>query len=95
MTIRIYYSNDYKQDLKILTPNDSELEEEIEKRIRWFKCKPTDERIENHALIGKLKGFWAFSITGDIRILYEWIGKNRARFLAIGGHSKVYTGKAN
>lgn len=95
MTIRIYYSSSYNQDIKILTSNDSNLEGEIEKRIKWFRRKPTDERIVNHVLTGKLKGFWAFSITDDIRILYEWIGKNKVRFLAIGGHGKVYARKAN
>ncbi len=38
-----------------------------------------------------MKGKFAFSITGDMRIIYEWLGKNTVRFLAIGGHKKVYT----
>ena len=38
-----------------------------------------------------MKGKFAFSITNDIRIIYEWLGKNTVRFLAIGGHKKVYT----
>ncbi len=37
-----------------------------------------------------MKGKWAFSITDDIRIVYEWKTKNVVRFLAIGGHEKVY-----
>jgi len=37
-----------------------------------------------------MKGKWAFSVTDDIRIVYEWLGKTTVRFLAIGRHSKVY-----
>ena len=37
---------------------------------------------------------WAFSITDDIRIVYEWLNKNTVRFLAIGGHNRVYKRKA-
>jgi mRNA-degrading endonuclease YafQ of YafQ-DinJ toxin-antitoxin module len=70
--------------------NNSELEEEIIKRINWFRRRPDDERLENHALRKRMKGKWAFSITDDIRIVYEWKTKNVARFLAIGGHEKVY-----
>jgi mRNA-degrading endonuclease YafQ of YafQ-DinJ toxin-antitoxin module len=37
-----------------------------------------------------MKGKWAFSITDDIRIIYEWKDKNVVRFLAIGTHPEVY-----
>jgi len=40
-----------------------------------------------------MKGKFAFSITDDIRIVYEWLGKSTVRFLAIGEHEKVYTSK--
>jgi len=41
-----------------------------------------------------MRGKFSFSITGDVRIVYEWLGRNEVRFLAIGGHRKVY-GKVN
>jgi mRNA-degrading endonuclease YafQ of YafQ-DinJ toxin-antitoxin module len=50
-------------------------------------------RLSNHALTKSMKGKWAFSITDDIRIIYEKIGPQTIRFLAIGKHTEVYGNK--
>lgn len=63
----------------------------ILQKVKLFVNKPNDTRLDNHALRKRMKGKYAFSITDDIRIVYEWIGKKTVRFLAIGGHNKVYT----
>lgn len=88
--VRIQHSPDFIKDLHTLVLENPEIVKEVNERITWFRKKPYDNRLRNHALRGKLSGFWAFSITSDIRIVYLWLGKNRARFLGIGGHSKVY-----
>ncbi|MDO8340457.1 MAG: hypothetical protein Q7T59_00605 [Candidatus Woesebacteria bacterium] len=67
------------------------LDKEVEKRVNWFKKNPNDTRLRNHLLKKRMKGKYAFSINGDVRIVYEWLGKNKVRFLAIGGHNRVYT----
>lgn len=87
---KVDYSAGYISDLNTLLLNNYELKEEIIKRIKWFRKKPSDSRLDDHILTGKLAGRCAFSITDDIRILYKWVGKNRVLFLAIGGHGKVY-----
>jgi mRNA-degrading endonuclease YafQ of YafQ-DinJ toxin-antitoxin module len=56
---------------------------------------PDDTRLDRHPLTKKMGGKWAFSITDDIRIVYEWLGKNTVRFLAIGKHRKVYFRKSS
>lgn len=61
-----------------------------DERIKIFERKPNDTPLHNHVLKRKMKGKWAFSVTGDIRIVYEWKSKTVVRFLAIGGHKKVY-----
>jgi len=88
--LRIKYGANYHQDYKKLLGKQPELTEEVNTRVEWFKKNPGDTRLNNHNLKKKMKGQWAFSITGDIRIVYRWIGKNEVRFLAIGGHKKVY-----
>ncbi len=93
--IRVTYSTIYIQDYRDLLSKNQDLVEEVDKRIKWFRDKPSDTRLGNHQLTGKLAGRWAFSITGEIRILYKLIGKNRVIFLAIGGHNKVYARKVN
>lgn len=71
--------------------DNNELLDKIQHLINLFILNTEDTRLRNHALRKRMKGKFAFSITGDMRIIYEWLGKNTVRFLAIGGHKKVYT----
>ncbi len=70
-----------------------DLEPVITQRIRWFKKNPKDTRLDNHLLLKPMEDKWAFSITDDLRIVYDWTTKTTARFLDIGPHSKVYAKK--
>ena len=88
--VKVKLSGKFDANYKELISSDSELESVIWDRIVIFHNKSSDTRLHNHKLKGKLKGKWAFSITDDIRIVYEWKTKNVVRFLAIGRHEKVY-----
>lgn len=63
---------------------------EVEQCIKRFRNNPVDTRLRNHQLHRTLFGQWAFSVTGDIRIVYEWMSKTTVRFVAIGRHEVVY-----
>ena len=88
--IQIELNEDYIRDLKSLCQREPDLKEVVEKKANWFAKKPADERLENHPLGRDMAGLYAFRITGDIRIIYKWLGKNRVRFLAVGTHEEVY-----
>lgn len=45
--------------------------------------------LNDHALSGNLQGKRAFSITGDIRVIYVEL-EDRLIFLDIGTHNQVY-----
>lgn len=45
--------------------------------------------LHDHALSGKLKSRRAFSVSGDIRVIYEELEEAYV-FLDIGTHSQVY-----
>ncbi len=66
------------------------LENVVFEKTLLFSSNPNDTRLKNHPLTKRLQGKWAFSINDDIRIVYEWLGKNTVRFLAIGSHGNVY-----
>lgn len=91
--LKVQRHQGYINDLVDLLGSEPELAEQIEKRIGWFKKNPDDTRLDNHELEKELRGKWAFEITGDIRIVYRWMGRHEVRFLAIGGHLKVYNKK--
>lgn len=58
-------------------------------RVRLFEENPQNPLLLDHPLTGKLKNHRAFSITGDIRVVY-YIHKNTAYFIDIGTHNQVY-----
>jgi addiction module RelE/StbE family toxin len=88
--VKIKLSGRFDKDHRELINVSPEVESVIVERVKVFTNKTSDSRVRNHKLTGKLLGKWAFSITDDIRIVYEWKSKNTVRFLAIGGHEKVY-----
>ena len=91
--VKIKRRGDFSDMLKELTIQDGDLEKVMNERIKWFQNNPQDTRLDNHILKRSMVGKWAFSITDDIRIVYEWLNKNTVRFLAIGGHNRVYRRK--
>ena len=76
--------------LEVLLKNHPNLRNSIDTSEARFRDNPRDTRLRTHALRKKLHGKYAFSVNGDIRIVFEWSGKTTARFLAIGSHKKVY-----
>lgn len=59
------------------------------KRLERFKKGERDQPLNDHALTGDLKGKRAFSITGDVRVVYEETAEV-ITFLDIGTHNQVY-----
>lgn len=91
--INIQQSGDFHEQYLNIVKDNQELLDLIADTIRWFEKNPEDSRIRNHTLYKRMEGKWAFSITDDIRIVYEWLGTNTVRFLAIGTHPQVYNRK--
>lgn len=88
--LRIKRTGKFERGLDELCTRGPEIVELVYKNIELFKSNPEDTRLNNHPLTGRMSSKWAFSITNDIRIVYEKLGKKTVRFLAIGGHQKVY-----
>ena len=89
--LKIRLDGNFHSDYKQFIDSYPSLVKDVDQRVGWFVKNPDDSRLENHALMKRMKGKFAFIITGYMRIVYEWLGKKTVRFLAIGGHNKVYT----
>lgn len=86
--MKIVFSKRYLKSLKKLPV---ELKERVYKAITEFSNDPHNPRLRNHKLQGKLDGKRAFSITGDVRIIFEeFDGYVLVIFLDIGKHNQVY-----
>lgn len=88
--IKLQFRGRFDSEYRELITTQPDIKETVLKRINWFRKNPDDTRLDNHSLTGRLEGKWAFSVTQDIRIVYEWIGKTAVRFLRIGSHDLVY-----
>lgn len=59
-------------------------------RISLFKNNSRHSLLKDHALTGKKSQLRAFWITGNIRLVYFPVSKERVIFLDIGSHNQVY-----
>ena len=88
--LKIHNSGLFNSKYRSLIKNDKAMQSLILERIFLFRKNLDDTRLHNHPLKKSMEGKWSFSITNDIRIVYEWIGKTTVRFLMIGPHKDVY-----
>jgi addiction module RelE/StbE family toxin len=58
-------------------------------RLQLFMEGVRDYPLDDHALVGSMKGLRAFSIGGDLRVVYRETAEYY-EFLDIGSHNQVY-----
>lgn len=76
-----HFSERVKQNEKLL--------KQFEERLARFITGERGYPLNDHALTGKLVGKRAFSIAGDMRIIYVEL-EDAIVFLDIGTHNQVY-----
>lgn len=69
---------------------NTKLDKQAEKRINLFVKNLKHPSLKDHPLKGSKRNDRAFSITGDIRIVYRYLNSNTILFLDIGTHNQVY-----
>lgn len=63
---------------------------QTEERIALFKIDPKNPLLKDHGLTGAKRGLRAFSITGDIRVVYLPLSGDEVILIDIGSHNQVY-----
>ena len=86
----IEFSTDFKKAWKHRIAPFPKIVVRAEERIALFISNPRHSLLKNHALAGRKIQLRAFSITGDIRIVYAPFSKTNVRLLDIGTHNQVY-----
>lgn len=67
------------------------IQNKVDEKIRMFQKNPHDVILRNHPLKGKLFGKRAFSVSGDMRIVFQEYDSYMLVFiLDIGTHNQVY-----
>ncbi len=71
-----------------ISPNPK-LKNQFQARLKLFMEGIRDYPLDDHPLVGTMKGLRAFSVGGDLRVVYRETGKHY-EFLDIGSHNQVY-----
>ena len=69
--------------------NNSNLLEKFNYRYELFIKDKSNSLLHAHRLTGLMKGKQSFSITGDIRVIFQE-HEEKIEFLDIGTHNQVY-----
>jgi mRNA-degrading endonuclease YafQ of YafQ-DinJ toxin-antitoxin module len=64
----------------------SKLQDLADERDQIFRNNAFDLRLRTHALKGRLKGLWSYSIDARHRILFEFTAADAVLYHDIGSH---------
>lgn len=79
----------FKKSYKKRIVNKQKLVQKFTERVELFKQDSRNSILQDHALTGTKAGLRAFSVGGDMRVVYEKIG-DQVVFYDIGTHNQVY-----
>lgn len=79
----------FKKNYKLRVQPDPKLRSKFQERLSKFLSDSKLDELKDHKLTGNLEGFRAFSVTGDIRVVYRLLGED-IELYDIGSHNQVY-----
>ena len=85
----LYYKNEFKKSYKKRFAHDQKIKITIKEKIELFLENPHHPLLRVHPLQGVRKGYYSFSVTGNIRIIF-YIFQSDIYFVDIGSHNQVY-----
>lgn len=85
--MEIEISSHFLRKAKKLTLNE---QKNLSEKIEIFRKDPYNPSLKTHALTGKLKGLYSFSLTYSKRVVFTFVEKNKALLLDVGLHGEVY-----
>lgn len=90
MAVKILYSRTFLKHFKKRIVRNQKLSSEFDKRIILFSEDKNYPVLKNHRLSGIKSHLRSFSITGDIRVLYQQISDGEVILIDIGSRNQVY-----
>ncbi len=86
---RIEFTKQFQKRLKQRYGHQPKVVARLQRHLQLFKQRIRKEPINDHPLTGRLRGLRAFSVGGDVRVVYEET-TDRYLLLDIGSHNQVY-----
>ena len=85
--MEVSLSSHFLKRARMLSTKEKRL---LSQRIEWFRYDIHDPRLKSHALTGKLKGMYSFSLTYGKRVTYVLTSESAALLIDVGPHETVY-----
>ncbi|HLE48993.1 MAG TPA: type II toxin-antitoxin system mRNA interferase toxin, RelE/StbE family [Patescibacteria group bacterium] len=90
MAKKILYSRTFLKNYRKRIIRYSKISKRFDERLYLFAEDVNNPILKDHKLIGVKSDLRAFSITGDIRVIYKNISKDTVMFLDVGTHNQIY-----
>lgn len=87
---KVNFSHNFRKFYQKRVIAGSSLEQKYRQRFELFVVDPKNPILKDHGLTGKLSGYRAFWITGDVRVVYFLENDGSSTFVNIGSHNQVY-----
>ena len=87
--MRVNYHRNFKKNFRNRISPHGNLVKKFEERLELFLKDSKNPLLKDHALIGRRIRLRAFSVTGDIRVVY-FVRGGELYLLDVGTHSQVY-----
>lgn len=88
--MNLEFTASFKKSYQKRIAGKAVLVQKTRERIGLFRHDRRHPLLKDHALAGSMRIYRSFSITGDIRVVYQQVSEDRARFIDIGSHNQVY-----
>ncbi len=89
MAKTVLRSKKFEKHYRKRIAHDPKLKQQFAERLALFVRGERGPPVNDHALIGNMEGLRAFSVSGDIRVLYTENGDDIILF-DTGTHNQVY-----
>ena len=88
--VEIIWDKPFLRILKKWKKKHLDLMANFQDTLTLFTENPFHPSLKTHNLSGKLKEYWAFSITYEYRLVFKFISENKVLLIDIGTHDEVY-----
>lgn len=88
--MKIVLTPHFRRSFKRLVSRNEKMKQVVRDHLKQFEKNPQDQRLKDHALVGKFNGYRAFSMGYDLRAIYQKKGEVYI-FFDIGTHDQIYS----
>jgi len=87
--MQILYHKNFLKNYKKRIVSNEKLDLKFKSQLEKFLSDSSEATLKNHKLAGRMKTYWSFSATGDVRVIYQKVAGDILLY-DIETHNQVY-----